>query len=322
MPKILLTNYYNTGPLEFVKKLLPDGFELIALNEPGQEEVIRKIPDADYLLVGGRTRIDQKVLDAAPKLKMIQRSGVGLDSLDLEAIRERCIPLFVNEGINARSVAEHTLMLILGTLRKVGEADSITRSGQWVKHDLGIGCHDLFGKQVGLIGLGNIGMHVARMLKGFGVNIVYCKRTRLAPELETELGVRHLALTDLLAACDIISLHCSLNTETRGLIGHDELAIVKPDAILVNTARGGLVDESALLEALETGRLAGAGLDVFEKEPLPADHPFFKLTNVLLTPHIGSITAETFAGMIGRAFQNVALFDAEKNVQITAKRVL
>jgi D-3-phosphoglycerate dehydrogenase / 2-oxoglutarate reductase len=322
MSKILLTNFYNPGPLDLVKRLVPPGFELIALEKSGKEEVIRKAADADYLLVGGRTKIDQKVLDAALNLKMIQRSGVGLDSLDLNAIHERGIPLYVNEGINARSVAEQTLMLILGTLRKIAIVDARTRNGEWVKHDIGITCHDLYGKQVGLIGLGNIGMHVVRMLKVFGVDIVYCKKSRLSFEQEESLGVRQLTLKDLLATSDIISLHCSLNKETKGLLGFEELAEVKRGAFLINTARGGLVNESALLKALETGCLAGAGLDVFEKEPLPEDHPFFKQSNVLLTPHIGSITAETFSGMIGRALQNIALFDAKKTTQMTAKRIL
>jgi D-3-phosphoglycerate dehydrogenase / 2-oxoglutarate reductase len=321
MKTILLTNFYNPKPLAFVKSLVPGGFELVALDRPGHDEVIQKASDADYLLVGGRTRIDGKTLEAAPRLKMIQRSGVGLDSLDLDAIRERKIPLYVNEGINARSVAEHTLMLILSTLRRVVQADSMIRKGIWGKHDIGIDCHDLFRKRVGLIGLGNIGMHVARMLRGFDVEISYCKKQALSSEIEEDLGVRPLPLPELLATSDIISLHCPLNSETRGLIGHDELCAVKPGAILVNTARGGLVDESALLNALKNKRLAGAGLDVYEKEPLPADHPFFRVHNLVLTPHMSGITAESFGNMMQRAFQNIAMFDAGKPLPESAKRV-
>lgn len=322
MPSILLTNYYNRAPLEFVRKLLPPGFELLALEQPGQEEVIRKIPNADYLLVGGRTKIDARVLDAAPRLKMIQRSGVGLDSLDLNAIRERNIPLYVNEGVNARSVAEHTIMLILATLRKITSVDAMTKGGQWVKHDIGIGCHDLHEKQVGLIGLGSIGGHVAAMLKGFGARVVYYKKNPLPREEENDLGVKYLTFNELLESSDIVSLHCPVSAETFGMIGRNEIARTKKGVVFINTARGGLIDEGALLDALNNGQVSAAGLDVFYKEPLPSDHPFFKQNNLVLTPHIGGITAETFENMISRAFGNIALYDDGKSSEITAKRVI
>lgn len=322
MPSILLTNYYNSTPLEFVRKLLPPGFELLALEQPGQEEVIRKIPNADYLLVGGRTKIDARVLDAATRLKMIQRSGVGLDSLDLTAIRERNIPLYVNEGVNSRSVAEHTLMLILATLRKITSVNAMTKAGQWVKHDIGISCHDLYKKQVGLIGLGNIGGHVASMLQGFGAKVVYYKRHPLSQEEEKNLGVNYLSFNELLETSDIISLHCPINVETSGIIGRNEITITKKGVVFINTARGSLIDEAALLDALDKGHIAAAGLDAFHKEPLPSDHPFLAHENLVMTPHIGGITAETFEKIIDRAFGNIALFDDGKSSEITAKRVI
>ncbi len=322
MPSILLTNYYHRTPLEFVRKLSPPDFELLTLEQPGQEEVIRKIPNADYLLVGGRTRIDARVLDAAPRLKMIQRSGVGLDSLDLNVIRERNIALYVNEGVNARSVAEHTLMLILATLRKITSVDTMTKSGQWVKHDMGIGCHDLYDKQVGLIGLGSIGSYVAAMLKGFGAKVVYYKRTPLPRGEEKALGIKYLPFHKLLESSDIVSLHCPDNDETSGMIGRKEIERAKKGVVFINTARGSLINENALLDALNNGQVSAAGLDVFHTEPLPLDHPFLKQDNLVLTPHIASITAETFERMIGRAFQNIVLFDDGKSSEITAKRVI
>jgi D-3-phosphoglycerate dehydrogenase len=252
---------------------------------------------------------------------MIQRSGVGLDSLDLEAIRARCIPLYVNEGINARSVAEHTVMLMLGTLRRIGEANAMTHKGQWVKHELGIGCHDIYGKQVGLIGLGNIGSYVAQMLKAFGVNTVYHKPHRLSPEQEQKLGVSYLPFQKLLKTSKVISLHCALNDQTNNLIGATELALTNPGTVLINTARGGLVDETALLSALKSGHIAGAGLDAFAQEPLPSCHPLMEMNNVVMTPHIGSITSETFAGMIQKAFTNIALFEAGQFEQIPKGRI-
>lgn len=321
MPKILLSNYYALEPLAFVNSLLPAGFELIALDRPGQDEVIRKATEADYLLAGGRVRIDANVLNAAPKLKMIQRSGVGLDSLDLEVIRQRGLPLYVNEGVNARSVAEHAVMLMLGTMRKLAEVNSRTHDGHWVKHEVGIHCHSLHGQQVGLIGLGNIGSHVAQMLKGFGVNTVYYNRHRLPPQNERQLEVHYCPLHELLRTSKVISLHCALNLETQKIIGRNELAIMKKDAVIINTARGELIDESALIEALQTGKIAGAGLDVFVNEPLVSNHPFLNMSKVLLTPHISSITADTFAEMIKKAFYNIELFDAGRIEKIKECRI-
>jgi phosphoglycerate dehydrogenase-like enzyme len=317
----LLSNYYALEPLAFVQSFLPAGFELIALDRPGQDEVICKAAEADYLLAGGRVRIDANVLNAAPKLKMIQRSGVGLDSLDLEVIRQRGLPLYVNEGVNARSVAEHAVMLMLGTLRKLPEVNSMTHDGHWVKHEVGIHCHSLYGQQVGLIGLGNIGSHVAQILRGFGARTVYYKPHRLPPERERNLEVDYCPLDQLLRTSKVISLHCALNNKTQEIIGQDELAIMKKGAVIINTARGELIDESALIHALQTGKIAGAGLDVFVKEPLVSDHPFLNMNKVLLTPHISSITADTFAEMMKKAFFNIALFEAGRQEEIEECRI-
>jgi D-3-phosphoglycerate dehydrogenase / 2-oxoglutarate reductase len=322
MPKILLTNYYNSGPLQIVRRLLPKGFTLITLEKPGEEEVIRKISEADYLLVGGRTKINKKILDCAQNLKMIQRSGVGLDCIDLDAIRERGIPLYVNEGINARSVAEHTMMLILGTQRRIAEVNSMTKSGQWVKHDIGIYCHELYGKTLGLIGLGRIGQHVVRIAKAFGMNVFYYKRNRLSDSEESELGVRWMDYDLLLSSSDIISLHCPLSKENKNMLSKKEFESMKCGCSLINTSRGGLVDEDALIGALQNGHLASVGLDVFQSEPLPKNHLLLKLNNVLLTSHIGGITEESFMQMISEAFKNIALFDSDKISLIKAKKII
>lgn len=308
-PNILLTNYYSDSVLQVVKNLLPEGFNLLSLEEPGKAGVLKMAEEADYLLVGGRTKIDADVFNAAPRLKMVQRSGVGLDSIDLNVLRERGIPLYVNAGVNARSVAEHTVMLILGVLRQVHMADQNTRSGQWVKHDLGIQCHDLYQKTVGLIGLGNIGQCVAKMLKGFDVNVVYTKRTKLPVDVENELEVSFCSLDDLLQRSDIISLHCPLTLDTKELIGERAIGRMKKGVYLVNTARGGLVNEAALIQALANNNIAGAALDVFGIEPLEIGSPLLNGSNLLLTPHMGSVTFETFSLMISSAFKNIKDFD-------------
>lgn len=322
MPNILLTNYYNKDPLEIIQKFVPPGFKLLILEQPGHEEVIRRIPKADYLLVGGRTKIDKKTLAAAANLKMIQRSGVGLDSLDLDAIRELNIPLYVNKGVNARSVAEHAVMLMLATLKKLTNVNAMTHSDQWVKHDMGISCQNLYQKQVGLIGFGKIGRNVARILKGFGAKVVYFKNAPISREEEDHLGVSYLELSELLKSCDIISLHCPGNTQTMGLIGQNEISLTKQGVIFVNTARGGIIDENALLQALKDGHIAAAGLDVFDQEPLRSDHPFLKQENLVLTPHIAGITAESFKSMMSKAFENIYLFANGRVSEIEGAKIL
>jgi D-3-phosphoglycerate dehydrogenase len=308
MPAILPTNHYTGRPLEVIYEELPPGFELLTLDRPGRDAIIERIPDADYLMVGGRTPIDREVLAHARQLKMVQRTGVGLDSLDLDALRERGIPVYVNAGVNSRSVAEHTVMLILAVLRRLPLVDSSVKKGEWRKHELGIQCHDLAEKTVGLVGLGAIGLHVARMLSGFGVRLLYTKRRPLPPEEEAALGLQFCSFDNLLARSDIVSLHCPLTPETRGMIGEVEFQAMKSGAVLINTARGPLVDEYALIHALESGKLHGAGLDVFPNEPVPAESRLRVMPNVVLTPHMGGLTIECFRAMIRGAMQNIAAF--------------
>lgn len=309
MPSILLTNYYSPPLLAIIEQALPVGFTLIPLNEPTREDILRKAPEADYFLVGGRLKIDQEVIDAAPRLKMIQRTGVGLDSLDFEALKKTKIPLYVNPGVNARSVAEHTLMLMLAVSRRLNVVDATTKSGEWVKHELGIQNHELFGKTVGLIGLGSIGTYVAQMLRPFGVNVVYSKRIRLPAEEEGALNVSYSILPELLADSDIVSLHCPLTEETERMIDWDEFALMKKGAIIINTSRGKLLHEDALIHYLKKGHLGGAGLDVFEQEPVEPNNELLRLSNVVLTPHISGITHESFSEMMNQAFQNIKSFE-------------
>lgn len=320
MPSILLTNYYRVRPLEIIRGELPDGFNLIPLVRPAKEEIVARAGGADYFLVGGRLPIDREVLDAAAGLRMIQRTGVGLDSFDLEALRQRGIPVYVNRGVNAASVAEHALMLMLAVLRRLAFADAGVKAGQWLKHDLGIECRDLRGKVVGLVGLGAIGSRVAGLLRAFEARVLYYDVVRRHEAEESQAAV-YRELKDLLAVADIISLHCPLNEKTERLIGPAEIAGMKPGAILVNTARGRLVDEPALCAALASGQLAGAGLDVFAREPTAPDNPLFKLDNVVLTPHVASLTAESFRLMMREAFRNIALFEQGRLDLIAEKKL-
>ena len=319
---ILLTNHYSEGPFAIVESELPQGFRLQMLARNDAESLLAAIPEADYLLASGRVKITAEALSHAPKLKMIQRTGVGLDSLDLDTIRARGIPLYVNQGVNARSVAEHTLLLILACLRRLPQIHRNTANGVWKKQAQGVLTSELAGKTVGLIGMGSIGKIVASLLQAFQANVVYSKPRRLPEAEEQALGITYLPLEELAAKADVVSMHCPMTPETANMIDADFLSRMKPGAIFVNTARGGLVDMPALTQALQSGRLSFAGLDVYDQEPVSPDSPIFKLENVILTPHIGGITADSFRRMMHDAMRNIHLFEEGKLEAIESMRYL
>lgn len=306
--KILLTNRYSGRPLEIVREYLPAGFELIFLEQQTKECLEESIKDADYLLAGGRMRITKEILSCAGKLAMIQRSGVGLDSLDLEAIKARGIPLYVNRGVNTESVAEHTLMLILASLRRLTVIHRNTANGMWSKQAQGVTTGELRGKTVGIIGMGSVGRAVAHLLQPFHVTILYNDRVQI-DDKDAVCGAHFVSLQELLGSSDIISLNCSLTAETAGIINRHTLEMMKPGTILVNTARGDLVVTEDLAQALSSGKLSFAGIDVYEKEPIPEDYPLMKLENVILTPHIAGVTADSFKRMMHDAFRNIECFE-------------
>lgn len=321
MPNILPTNYYAPEPLAVIRQQLPVGFELLALDRPGKAAIIERIAQADYLLVGGRVPIDHEVINSAVRLKMIQRTGVGLDSLDLPLLKQRGIPVYVNAGVNSRSVAEHTVMLILATLRRLTEVDASVKSGEWKKHELGIQCRGLDGKTVGLVGLGAIGKTVAEMLRPFRVRLLYTKPSRLADHEEQALDLTYVGLEELLSQSDIVSLHCPLDSETRGMLGQRQFQQMKPGSVLINTARGPLVDEAALISALESRQLSGAGLDVFATEPIPEGNRLVSSSNLIATPHLSGLMRETFAAMMREALDNIEQYEIG-NIEALSTKLL
>ncbi|MBR5947739.1 MAG: 2-hydroxyacid dehydrogenase [Clostridia bacterium] len=307
--RILVTNNYSESPRKIVFELAPEGFDVETVDANTKESLLEKAPDTDYILASGRLKIDANVLANAPKLKMIQRTGVGLDSLDLNELKDRGIPLYVNQGINAQSVAEHALLLMLACLRRLTVIDANTKRGVWKKQEQGVHTHELCGKTVGIIGMGNIAKRLVAMLRPFGVKINYFNIFREDECFEKENNMRYVSLEELLADSDIVSIHCALNDETRGLINAERIELMKQGAMVINTARGGIVDAHALADALTSGKLASAGLDVHESEPFDENYPLSKLSNVILTPHIGGITEESFSSMIRDAFRNIAAFE-------------
>lgn len=310
MPRILHTAHYSGKALELLKAAAPDGFSVETLAEPARDCLLRQAADADYLLVSGRLRIDAAVLEHASHLKMVQRTGVGTEMLDLDAIAERGVPVYVNRGVNARSVAEHAMLLILSCLKNVPKISAEVKRGVWNKQATGLECSELFGKTVGLVGMGAVGRLVAGMLKAFGAHVTYFDVAPMPPDEERSLGVERAAsFGELFARSDVVSFHCPLTVETAGMLSSSAIAGMKDGACIVNTARGGLIDEMALAEALRSGKLRAAGLDVRSQEPPLPDDPFAKLDNVILSPHIAGLSREAFSMMLAVAMENIAAFE-------------
>ncbi len=271
-------------------RLLRDrGHEVVDLSGAPRERLLAALSDADALLVRSATKVDAALLAAAPRLQVVARAGVGVDNVDVPAATARGVLVLNAPTANVVSAVEHTFALLLGLLRKVPAAAASMAEGRWEKSKF-VGS-ELAGKTVGIVGLGQVGSRVAARARAFEAKVVG-HDPYLPAERAREMGVALLELPELLAASDIVTLHATATEKGRPLLGRAELSAVKQGAILVNVARGSLVDGEALLEALRSGRLAGAALDVFEPEPLPADDPLRKLPNVVASPHLGASTVE------------------------------
>jgi len=259
-------------------------------NRPSEEDLIDRVPDVDAILVG-TTPITERIIEAARVLKVVSRRGVGYDNIDLAALRRRKIPLTIVGSANATTVAEHTLCFILALAKQAFAYDRATRAGNWRFRESMIAM-DLLGKTLLLVGFGRVGRAVAVRAAAFGMRVaVY---DPLVPEaVFGEFRVEPVMdLLDGLAICDFLSVHVPLIHQTAGLIGRKELAAMKSTAFVISTARGGVVDEDDLVNALRMGLIRGAGLDVFKEEPLPPNHPLLGLENVILSPHAAALTAE------------------------------
>jgi len=252
-------------------------------------------------------KVDAAAISAAPRLRLIHKLGAGVDKIDQDACRERDVALARVGGGNATPVAEHTVMLMLAALRRLPEIDARTRTGEWFKEDARVIQRQLSGRRVGLVGLGAIGQAVARRLTGFEVDLAYFDPVRLSREREADLGVEYVDLDELLRTSDIVSLHLPLTNETRGVLDAERIQALKPECVVINCARGGLVDEAALLEALSTHRILAAGLDTFQKEP-PVDNPLLELPNTVVTGHVAGATFDNFSRMLEHAVANTNAF--------------
>ena len=267
---------------------LGDQVEVRWVDGPDREKLLAAVPDADALLVRSATTVDAEVLNAGTKLKIVARAGVGLDNVDVDAATARGVLVVNAPTSNIHSAAEHALALLLSAARQIPAADASLREHTWKRS--AFSGTEIFGKTVGVVGLGRIGQLVAQRLAAFGARVVaydpYVSAARAA-----QLGIELLTLDELLSRADFISVHLPKTPETAGLIGKEALAKTKPGVIIVNAARGGLVDETALAEAISSGHVRAAGLDVFATEPC-TDSPLFELEQVVVTPHLGASTGE------------------------------
>ncbi len=293
--------------IESAKTKVPDGFSLqfCELSTPDAERRAA-VESADYIMAYAVGFDD---IDIAGRARLFQLLSAGYDRFDLKAFAALGLPIATNGGANAPTVAEHALLLMLAVYKKLGMRDRTMRAGNWVGMREALSMRELRGKQVGIVGFGKIGRLLAEMVGGFRTSVVYYDVQAAPPEVERDLNAKRVELDELMKTSDVISLHTPLNDATRGLIGRETLARMKSTAILINTGRGPVVNEDALYEGLKSGAIAGAGLDVFEVEPLDPKSPLLTLDNIVVTPHIAGTTLDTWTRRLDFAFGNFQRVD-------------
>ena len=281
-----------------------DRVDVIAVDDSSSQDFETALATADALIVRSATKVTRELLARAPSLKAIGRAGVGVDNIDLPAATERGIAVFNAPGGNTIAAAELTMALLISVARRIPAAEASVRRGEWNRAAFkGV---ELRGKTQGLIGAGRIGGEVAFRAQAFGMEVI-AYDPYLSPTRADDLDVELAGLDDVIARADFVSLHVPLTDETRGMIGEETLAKMKPTAFVVNASRGGVVDEAALAKALDEGRIAGAALDVYEEEPLAADSPLRSAPNLVLTPHLGASTEEAQVGVASEVAQKIRL---------------
>lgn len=296
-------------PAEAIAANLPDGFDVVVPAERTTAGALAVMPGADLVLGDYQSEIEvtAEVVAAMDSVRLFHQPTTGYDLVDVDACAAAGIPV-TNAG-DATSVAmgEHTVMVVLAMLKSLLWCDAQIRNGAWPQHDVvARSLVDLQGKTVGLVGMGRAAEEAARRFAAFGCDVLYTARRRRAAEVEQALGVRWAQRDELLERSDVVCLLVDLNAQTRHLVDAEALGLMKQSAFLVNVARGGVVDEPALVEALRRGVIAGAALDVFADEPLPPDSPLRSLDNVILTPHVAGATLETRIRMLNRSFEVLA----------------
>ncbi len=295
LPESAISRLSAVGELRIWEKELP----------PTPEELIEFCAGAEGLLCLLTDNINVEFLDAVRTIKVVSQMAVGVDNIDVRACADRKIVVGNTPGVLAETTADLAFALMLATARRLREAEDYLRTGEWQTWSpMLLTGPDVHHATIGIIGLGNIGFEMARRANGFNMQILYHNRTRNL-RAENEFGARFVTIEGLLKESDFVSLHCPLTPETKGLISKPQFELMKPSAILINTARGPVVDVEALCYALNGGQIAGAGIDVFDIEPLPMDSPLLSTKNITLVPHIGSASVKTRTKMANLAVDNL-----------------
>jgi phosphoglycerate dehydrogenase-like enzyme len=309
IPKVLYFSHGPTDLYELIASKCPSSVELLTLQADSDDERRAKLTDSEVVIVS-TTRLTRELIEAAPSLRLVHLQGVGFqDTVDVEALSERGIVLAITPEGTTISVAEHAVLLMLAVYRRLPYADAELRAGRWHTNSLRSHSRELFGRAVGYVGMGRIGQAAAERLRAFGTTGVYFDDLApLSKQRATKLGLRRVGFEELLAESDIVTLHVPLTPDTFHLIDSDAMGRMRRGAILVNTCRGGVVDEAALYEALARGHLAGAGLDVFEGEPPSKNSPLLDFPTVVVTPHISAGTRDAFLTKMEAIFANIVRF--------------
>ncbi len=289
---------------ELAKEMAPQGFDLVVVdnNNPAYKAALA---EARYMVCYPNVPLSREFYAAAPNVRLVQLLSAGYDAVDIDAARRAKVPVANNGGANAISVAEHAIMLMLTVSRRVVWQHANVAGGRWRGNGPAPAMYELHDKTLGIVGLGTIGKKVARLAKAFGMRVTYYDIARLSEEEEDKIGVKFRLLRELLRTSDFVSLNVPLNASTRHMIGAAQLALMKPTAILVNTCRGPVIDEKALTKVLAERKIFGAGLDVFDQEPPPADNSLLQLDNVVLTAHFAGPTSDNHVARFRNAFDNV-----------------
>ena len=305
----------GTKHLEELKRL---GEVVVYNTRPeSEEELVERIKDADVVVnIRAYCKFPERVLEKAQSLKLISIFGAGTDNVDLEAASKLGIAVTNTPGASTEAVAEHALTLMLAVARRIPQIDRSVKEGRWVRGLV----TQLYGKTLGIIGTGAIGSHLAKLGKGIGMNVI-AWTFHPSAEKEKALAIRYVPLDYLLKESDVISIHLRLTEDTKGLIGEREFSLMKKTAILINTARAGIVDKEALIDALKNGKIAGAGLDVFHEEPIDPNDPILKLDNVVLTPHSAGQTREALEKGLSMLVENVKNYLLGKPTNLVNKPV-
>ena len=290
-PKVLLYEPMHQKGIDYLKR-----YADVMYTSGWDEDVLcQEVKDVSGIIIRANGGVTARIMDSAPKLKVIGRHGAGVDNIDLKAAKERGITVVNTPYGPAEAVVEHVIGVMVVLSKRILESDRALRSGQW---DVRYNLHgfEMRGRTLGIVGMGRIGSRVAEIAKAIGMEILYYDVVA-NPQVEEKFGARKIELEDLLKLSDYITLHVPATPETKYLINAERLKLMKPTAILVNAARGSVVDTMALYDALKSGKLFGAAIDVFEEEPAPADHPLFSLPNVVVTPHMAGHSDDALIAM-------------------------